>query len=253
MKSSVCTHRRRDDVLVGAAVAHHADRLHRQQHRERLRRLAVPARACAARRGRSRRPCGASRASPRSPRRGTRTARPGPGNGCRQTTSSGRPSSRPSRRTSSLNRSRSGSISSKPEFRRQAADVVVQLDRRRRAVGARRRSRSRPGRACPGPGSARRGCDFASCLNTSMNTWPMIFRFSCGSVTPVERRQEPLAGVDDVQVGLELVAEGVPHDLGLALAQQAVVDEDARDLRADRLHQQRRAHATNRRRRTARR
>ena len=103
-----------DRVLVGAAVAHHADRLHRQQHRERLGRLAIPARSCAARRGRSRRPCGAWRASPRvtSPRQ--RTARPGPGNGCRQTTSSGSPSSRPSRRTSSLNRSRSGSISSKP-------------------------------------------------------------------------------------------------------------------------------------------
>ena len=74
----------------------------------------------------------------------------------------------------------------------------------------------------------------ASCLNTSMNTWPMIRRFSCGSVTPAERRQEALAGVDDVQVGLELVAEGVPDHLRLALAQQAVVDEDARDLRADR-------------------
>ena len=32
----------RDRVLVGAAVAHHADRAHRQEHRERLRGLVVP-------------------------------------------------------------------------------------------------------------------------------------------------------------------------------------------------------------------
>ena len=32
----------RDDPLVGAAVAHHADRLHRQEHREGLRRRVVP-------------------------------------------------------------------------------------------------------------------------------------------------------------------------------------------------------------------
>src|SRR6185369_10629006 len=40
-----------------------------------------------------------------------RMARPGPGNGCRPTISSGRPSSRPTCRTSSLNSSRSGSSS----------------------------------------------------------------------------------------------------------------------------------------------
>ena len=38
-------------------------------------------------------------------------ARPGPGNGWRQMKCSGMPSSRPSARTSSLNSSRSGSIS----------------------------------------------------------------------------------------------------------------------------------------------
>ena len=37
--------------------------------------------------------------------------RPGPGNGCRPTISSGSPSSRPTLRTSSLNSSRSGSMS----------------------------------------------------------------------------------------------------------------------------------------------
>ena len=39
-----------------------------------------------------------------------RTARPGPGKGWRQTKSSGMPSSRPAFRTSSLKRSRRGSI-----------------------------------------------------------------------------------------------------------------------------------------------
>src|SRR5687767_14896760 len=42
-----------------------------------------------------------------------RTARPGPGNGCRTTNSLSSPRSRPTRRTSSLNRSRSGSTSLK--------------------------------------------------------------------------------------------------------------------------------------------
>ena len=41
-----------------------------------------------------------------------RTAKPGPGNGWRMTISLGRPNSAPSSRTSSLNRQRSGSISS---------------------------------------------------------------------------------------------------------------------------------------------
>ena len=54
--------------------------------------------------------------------------------------------------------------------------------------------------------------------------------------------EEPLAGIDDVQVGLEVVAEGSLDRLGFALAQQAVVDEDARDLGADRLDEQRRHH-----------
>ena len=41
------------------------------------------------------------------------------------------------------------------ELRRQAADVVVQLDRVGRAVERRRRFRSRRDRACPGPGTWR--------------------------------------------------------------------------------------------------
>jgi hypothetical protein len=97
-------------MIVGAAVAHDADGLHRQQHGEGLPDLVVEAgladfveidgvglaqdvellaRDLA----------------------GQRMARPGPGNGWRPTKLSGSPSSRPSARTSSLNNSRSGSTS----------------------------------------------------------------------------------------------------------------------------------------------
>ena len=55
-------------------------------------------------------------------------------------------------------------------------------------------------------------------------------------------RQKSLAGIDDVQVGVEVVAERRADRLRLVLPQQAVVDEDAGHLRADRLDQQRRRH-----------
>ena len=82
----------------------------------------------------------------------------------------------------------------------------------------------------------------ASSLNTSMKTWPMILPLLLRVGDAGQGRQEAVAGVDDVQVGLEVVAERAAHRLGLALAQQAVVDEDARDLRADGPEQQRRRH-----------
>ena len=64
-----------------------------------------------------------------------RTARPGPGKGWRHTISSGRPSSSPTARTSSLNSGRSGSTSVEGHVLGQPAHVVVRLDgRRRRAV-----------------------------------------------------------------------------------------------------------------------
>ena len=135
MKSSVCTARRAIDVLVGPAVAHDADRLHRQQHRERLRRLAIPARLLAAPRGRSRRPARStsSRSSVTSPRQ--RTARPGPGNGCRQTSvlRQAQLQAEPAHLVLEQVAERLDQLEA--ELLRQAADVVVRLDRRRRAVG----------------------------------------------------------------------------------------------------------------------
>ena len=68
----------------------------------------------------------------------------------------------------------------------------------------------------------------------------MIFRFSSGSVTPASAVEELLAGVDDPQVDAG-GGDEVPLDLlGLALAHQPVVDEDAGEPVADRpLHQRR--------------
>ena len=70
----------------------------------------------------------------------------------------------------------------------------------------------------------------------------MILRFCSGSLTPGQLAEEPLARVDDAQVGLERVAEQ-RLDLGrLVRALQAGVDEDAGQARAHRLQHQRRRH-----------
>ena len=53
-------------------------------------------------------------------------------------------------------------------------------------------------------------------------------------VDPGEPGEESLAGVDVDQLDAEALTEGVDDLLGLALAQQAVVDEDAGELLADR-------------------
>ena len=68
-----------------------------------------------------------------------------------------------------------------------------------------------------------------------MNSSPTILRFSSGSVTPASRVEEPLAGVDVDERHLEVPAERLDDLLGLVLAEQPVVDEDARQLVADRL------------------
>ena len=75
----------------------------------------------------------------------------------------------------------------------------------------------------------------ASSSKTRMNFSPMRLRFSSGSVDAGEAREEALLGVDVDERHLEVVAEGLDDLLGLVLAQQAVVDEDAGQLVADRL------------------
>ena len=59
----------------------------------------------------------------------------------------------------------------------------------------------------------------------------------------LELREEQLGGVLVLQLHLEVLAEDLLHDLGLAGAQQAVVDEDAGELVADGLVQKRGGHA----------
>ena len=79
----------------------------------------------------------------------------------------------------------------------------------------------------------------ASAAKHSMNAWPMRRRFSCGSVTPASAARNWSSALHDVQVGLEVLGELLDDRLRFVLAQQAVVDEDAGELRADRLVQQR--------------
>ncbi len=50
--------------------------------------------------------------------------------------------------------------------------------------------------------------------------------------------QETSAGLDDVQVGLEMAAKRLPHRLLLPLPQQSIIDEDASDLSPDGLYQE---------------
>src|SRR5919197_1223219 len=67
----------------------------------------------------------------------TRMARPGPGNGWRHTSRSGRPSSAPTARTSSLNSMRSGSTSSNSRSPGRAPPLWGGLDRGRARAAAR--------------------------------------------------------------------------------------------------------------------
>ena len=70
----------------------------------------------------------------------------------------------------------------------------------------------------------------------------MIFRFSSGSLTPSSAVEEALRGVDDLQPHAGRGDEVALDLLGLSLAQQPVVDEDAGQLVADRPLHERRGH-----------
>ena len=67
-----------------------------------------------------------------------------------------------------------------------------------------------------------------------MNSSPMILRLRSGSSTPASRSRKRSVGVDVDQRDAEALAEGLDDLLGLVLAHQAVVDEDAGELVADR-------------------
>ena len=73
----------------------------------------------------------------------------------------------------------------------------------------------------------------ASSSNRRMNCSPMMRRFCSGSVTPASAARNRSAASTWTQRHLEVVVERLDHLLGLVLAQQAVVDEHARELVAD--------------------
>ena len=98
-----------------------------------------------------------------------------------------------------------------------------------------RRTRSRPSRASPGRGSGTSPSRCASSSKTRMNSSPIRSRFSSGSVTPASRARKRSLRVDVDERDVEVAAERLDHLRRLVLAQQAVVDEDAGELVADRL------------------
>ena len=74
-----------------------------------------------------------------------------------------------------------------------------------------------------------------------MNSSPIVFRLTSGSVTPASRREEPVGRLHVHERHLEVPRERLLDLIGLPFAVQAVVDEHARELVADRpVHEQRR-------------
>jgi hypothetical protein len=74
----------------------------------------------------------------------------------------------------------------------------------------------------------------AASLKTSMNRWPIRLRFSCGSSTPARSPRNSVASTTRRSMS-EVAAEGRFDEFAFVLAEQAVVDEDAGELVADRL------------------
>ena len=66
----------------------------------------------------------------------------------------------------------------------------------------------------------------------------MTLRLRSGSTDAVEGLEELLAGIDDAQIDAEVLLEDLAHQVGLAVAQQPGVDEDAGEPLAERALQQ---------------
>ena len=75
----------------------------------------------------------------------------------------------------------------------------------------------------------------ASASNTSMNSLPMVLRFCSGSVTPSSAPRKCVRGVDVHQRDVVVAAEQIDDGLAFVQPQQAVIDEHAGELVADRL------------------
>ena len=126
--------------------------------------------------------------------------------------------------------------------RRQAADVVVRLDDVRLAgLAAGGLDDVRVDRALREPVDAR---ELRAPLRRtpSTNRPPMILRFFSGSFSPRSASRKRCLGIDADDLHAEVLGEDL-HDLvAFVEAQQAVIDEHAGELVADRLVQQRRDH-----------
>ena len=169
-----------------------------------------------------------------------RTASPGPGNGWRQTNSSSSPSVAPSARTSSLNSARSGSTRANRSRSGSPPTLWWLLIRRRRAdhrnaldhVGIERALRQEVEAA-----DARRHA-LEHVDERRADDLPLAFRVR----HPGQAADEVPGCVLDHQRQLHPVLE-TPADLvRLVQAQQAVVDEDARQPAADGAVQEQRRH-----------
>ena len=178
-----------------------------------------------------------------------RTASPGRGTaGARRSPRAG-PSSSPTARTSSLNRLRSGSTSSKSMSSGSPptlwCDLMLALS--------------------PPPDSTMSGYSVpctrkraspksrAASSNTRMNSSPMILRLRSGSTTSSSASRKRSAAFTCTRSMRELAAERLLHLLGLAVAQQPGVDEDARRAGRRSPCARARRRPRSRRRRTARR
>ena len=121
----------------------------------------------------------------------------------------------------------------------QAADVVVALDRLGDAVGAARLDHVRVERPLHEPLHVAELARLVLEDADELLADPLALLLRIGDAG--EPREEALLRLDVDERHVEAVAERLDDLRGLVLAQQAVVDEDARELVADRLvHEQRR-------------
>ena len=168
-----------------------------------------------------------------------RIARPGPGNGWRQTIALGQAELLADAPHLVLEQQAQRLDELQLHVLGEAADVVVRLDLRGDARRC-RPTRSRPSRACPARGSAASPSFARLLLEDADELLADASASPRGRSTPGEPREEALLRLDVDERHVEVAAEGLDDLLGLVLAQQAVVDEDAGELVADRLvHEQR--------------
>ena len=176
-----------------------------------------------------------------------RIASPGPGNGCRQTIAGRQPELLTDRAHLVLEQGPQRLDQLELQVVGQPADVVVALDVGRALAAAGLDHVGVEGaldepldlaRAAAARPPLRSTTSRAAASKVRMNSRPMILRLVSGSVTPARWPRNWSLRVDDLEVhvgGVHVVALDL---LGLALAQQTVVDEDAGQLVADgALHQ----------------